>query len=316
VKRTLIVSDLLQAGLLNRISAVFISTEHTIMKNMFARIALASILVSNLALAETFSTLEQIKNSETIRIGYRESEPPMSFLDKNNQPVGYSIELCTHIVNGVKSELKNPNIATKYVPVTASNRFDALTDNSIDILCGATTKTLSRAEIVDFTQLTFVTGASLLSLASSGIDTIPELQDGKIAVVRNTTTIESLTKAIKQVGSNATIVPVDSAADGIKAVVSGEVNAFSSDQIVLIGLALTNEKPEQFVISEGVFSFEPFALAVRRNDAEFRLIADRVLSQLNRSGNITPIYLNWFGGYIKEVSPLLEAMYVLNSTPE
>jgi ABC-type amino acid transport substrate-binding protein len=286
------------------------------MKNLFARIALASILISNLALAETSSTLEQIKNSDTIRVGYRESLPPMSFLDKNNQPVGYSIELCAHIANGIKSELKNPNIATKYVPVTASNRFDALTNNSIDILCGATTKTLTRAELVDFTQLTFVTGASLLSLASSGIDTIPELQDRKVAVVKNTTTIDSLTQAIKQVDINATVVSVDTAAEGIKALVSGEVDAFSSDQIVLIGLVLTNEKPEQFVISEGVFSFEPIAFAVRRNDAEFRLIADRVLSQLNRSGNITPIYLNWFGGYIKEVSPLLEAMFILNSTPE
>jgi ABC-type amino acid transport substrate-binding protein len=286
------------------------------MKNIFARIALASILVSNLALAESISTLEQIKNSETIRVGYRESLPPMSFLDKNNQPVGYSIELCAHIANGIKSELKNPNIATKYVPVSASNRFDALTNNSIDILCGATTKTLTRAELVDFTQLTFVTGASLLSLASSGIDTIPELQDRKVAVVKNTTTIDSLAQAIKQVDINATIVPVDSAADGIKALVSGEVDAFSSVQIVLIGLVLTHEKPEQFVISEGVFSFEPIALAVRRDDAEFRLIADRVLSQLNSSGNITPIYLNWFGGYIKEVSPLLEAMFILNSTPE
>lgn len=286
------------------------------MKNIFARIALASILVSNLALAESISTLEQIKNSETVRVGYRESVPPMSFLDKNNQPVGYSIELCAHIVNGIKSELKNPNIATKYVPVTASNRFDALTDNSIDILCGAATKTLTRAELVDFTQLTFVTGASLLGLASSGIDTIPELQDRKVAVVKNTTTIDSLTQAIKQVDINATIVPVDTAAEGIKALVSGEVDAFSSDQIVLIGLVLTHENPEQFVISEGVFSFEPIAFAVRRNDAEFRLIADRVLSQLNRSGNITPIYLNWFGGYIKEVSPLLEAMFILNSTPE
>jgi glutamate/aspartate transport system substrate-binding protein len=71
------------------------------------------MLIPGLASAEVFSTLEQIKNSETIRIGYRESEPPMSYLDENNQPVGYSIELCTNIVNSVKRELKNPNIATK-----------------------------------------------------------------------------------------------------------------------------------------------------------------------------------------------------------
>ena len=286
------------------------------MKYLFAQIAIISILISGPVSAETLSTLTQIKNSETIRIGYRESEPPMSFLDKDNQPVGYSVDLCSLIVNRVKSELKNPNIATKYVPVTASNRFDALVVNSIDILCGATTKTLSRAELVDFTQLSFVTGASILSLASSGIDTIPDLQGEKVAVVKNTTTIDSLTKVLKQVGSDAIIVPVDSAAEGINAVVNGEVGAFSSDQIVLIGLMLTHEHPELFVIGEGVFSFEPFALAVRRNDAEFRLIADRVLSELNRSGNITPIFVKWFGGYIKEVPALLEAMYALNSTPE
>ncbi len=286
------------------------------MKYVFALITIISILVSGPVSAENLSTLAQIKNSETIRIGYRESEPPMSFLDKDNQPVGYSVDLCSLIVNKVKSELKNPNIATKYVPVTASNRFDALVNNSIDILCGATTKTLSRAELVDFTQLSFVTGASLLSLASSKVNGVSELQGKKVAVVKDTTTIDTLTKTIKELGSDAIVVPVNSAAEGVNALVKGEVDAFSSDQIILIGLLLTHESPEQFAIAGEVFSYEPFALAVRRNDAEFRLIADRVLSELNRSGNITPIYLKWFGGYLKEVPALLDAMYVLNSTPE
>ena len=286
------------------------------MKYVFALITIISILVSGSVSAENLSTLAQIKNSETIRIGYRESEPPMSFLDKDNQPVGYSVDLCSLIVNKVKSELKNPNIATKYVPVTASNRFDALVNNSIDILCGATTKTLSRAELVDFTQLSFVTGASLLSLASSKVNGVSELQGKKVAVVKDTTTIDTLTKTIKELGSDAIVVPVNSAAEGVNALVKGEVDAFSSDQIILIGLLLTHESPKQFAIAGEVFSYEPFALAVRRNDAEFRLIADRVLSELNRSGNITPIYLKWFGGYLKEVPALLEAMYVLNSTPK
>ena len=274
------------------------------------------MLIPGLASAEVFSTLDQIKNSETIRIGYRESEPPMSYLDENNQPVGYSIELCTNIVNSVKRELKNPNIATKYVPVTASNRFDALVNNTIDILCGATTKTLSRAEVVDFTQLSFVTGASLLSLESAKVSSVSGLQGKKVAVVKDTTTIDSLTKAIKQLDSDAIIVPVNSASEGVNAVVNGEVDAFSSDQIVLIGLVLTHENSKQFVIADKVFTYEPFALAVRRNDADFRLIADRVLSELNRSGNITPIYVKWFGGFTKKVPTLLDAMYILNSTPE
>ncbi len=286
------------------------------MKFMFALITLVSMLLSGTSSAKSTSTIEQIKNSETIRIGFRENEPPMSFLNKDNQPIGYSIELCIRIVNEVKRELKNPNIAIKYIPVTASNRFESLANNSIDILCGSTTKTLSRAELVDFTQLSFVTGASLLSLKSTEIEGVSDLQGKKVAVVKDTTTIDSLTKALEKTGSDAKVIPVDSATEGMSAVIKGEVDAFSSDQVVLIGLAITHETPEKFAISHDVFSYEPFALAVRRNDSEFRLIADRVLSQLSRSGKITSIYANWFGKFTEEVPKLLEAMYILNSTPE
>lgn len=286
------------------------------MKYTFVLIAMLSMLVSGASSAETISTLKQIEQSGKVRIGYRENEPPMSFLNKDNKPVGYSIDLCTRIVNEVKNKLKNPKITIEFVPITASDRFQALANNSIDILCGATTKTLSRGELVDFTQLTFVTGASLLMLEASDAEEITDLQGKKIAVVENTTTIDNLSKALKEAVSDAEIIPVSSALAGMDALIKGEVDAFSSDQVVLIGLALSHEGSEKFVISSDVFSFEPFALAVRRNDAEFRLLADRVLSQLYRSGQITPIYKNWLGIFSDKVPNLLKAMYILNSTPE
>jgi ABC-type amino acid transport substrate-binding protein len=286
------------------------------MKFTIALIALFSLLVSGTSSAKDMSTLEQIKTSEEIRIGYRESNPPMSFLNKDNQPVGYSVELCLHIVNEVKSMLKNPNIATRYVPVTSSTRFEALKDNSIDILCGATTKTLSRSELVDFTQLTFITGAAFLSLKSSEVEGIPDLTGKKVAVVKDTTTMEVLKKTLKKEISDAEIVPVDSSATGMDLLIKGEVAAFSADQIVLIGLVVTHKDPKQFAVTEKVFSFEPFALAVRQNDSEFRLVANRVLSRLSRSGAITKVYKQWFGKYITEVPALLEALYILNATPK
>jgi glutamate/aspartate transport system substrate-binding protein len=286
------------------------------MKYTFILIAILSMLGPVISSAETTFTLEQIKQSEKVRIGYRENEPPMSFLNKDKQPVGYSIELCTRIVNQIKNKLKNPNIAIEFVPVTASNRFEALANNSIDILCGSTTKTLSRGKLVDFTQLTFVTGASLLSLESINVRGISDLQGKKVAVVENTTTIDRLSKALKEAVSDAEIIPVVSAQAEMDALIKGEVDAFSSDQVVLIGLALAHKGSEEFAIADDTFSFEPFALAVRRNDSDFRLLADRVLSQLNRSGQIGPIYGKWFGKFTKKVPSLLGAMYILNSTPE
>jgi len=286
------------------------------MKYVITLLSLITVLFSGVSFAGDSSTLKQIKETEIIRIGYRQDEPPMSFLNKNKQPVGYSIDLCLHIVNDVKIKLKNPNIATKFVPVTASNRFKALENNEIDILCGSTTKTLSRSELVDFTQLTFITGADILSLKTSHIKEISDLKGKKVAVVKDTTTANSLRKALKKVGSDAEIITVDSADVGMEAVLNGEVDAFSSDQIVLMGLILTNEDVEKLTLTGKIFSQEPFALAVRRNDSDFRLIANRTLSRLNRSRKIGLIYRAWFSPIVTKIPPLHEAMYILNSTPE
>ena len=289
------------------------------MKSLFVRVMavvlFASSFVAVAAVADA-GTLDQIKQSGKIRIGYRVSEPPMSFVDQNGNPVGYSIDLCSRIVTEVKTKLGNPNISVEYVAVDSATRLPMLADNSIDILCGATTKTLSRGEIVDFTELTFVTGASLLSLKSAPVAGVADLQGKKVAVVKDTTTIDALEGALKQALIEAQVVPVASAAEGFAALQNGQVNAFSSDQVVLIGLLLTSADRDNFVISNELFSYEPFALAVRRNDADFRLVADRVLSHLYRTGEVVQIYEKWFGEIKGRMPSALQAMYQLSATPE
>ena len=286
------------------------------MKYIIVTMALITMLASGITLAADFSTLEQVKKTKKIRIGYRADKPPMSFVNRNNELVGYSIDLCLRMVDEMKSTLEIPDISVEYVPVNASNRFDALTENKIDILCGVTTKTISRSEIVDFTQPTFVTGAALLTLKTLEVQNISELSGKKIAVVKDTTTFDSLTKMLKREGSDAEVVTVKTAVDGMNAVTRGEVDAFSGDQIVLVGLIINSDNPKQFALTENVFSFEPFALAVRKNDSEFRLVADRMLSRLYRTKKVLLLYDKWFGSYIKKMPTLLEAMYLINSTPE
>lgn len=289
------------------------------MKSLFVRVIavvlFASSFVAVAAVADA-GTLDQIKQSGKIRIGYRVSEPPMSFVDQNGNPVGYSIDLCSRIVTEVKTKLGNPNISVEYVAVDSATRLPMLADNSIDILCGATTKTLSRGEIVDFTELTFVTGASLLSLKSAPVAGVADLQGKNVAVVKDTTTIDALEGALKEALIEAQVVPVASAAEGFAALQNGQVNAFSSDQVVLIGLLLTSANRDNFVISNELFSYEPFALAVRRNDADFRLVADRVLSHLYRTGEVVQIYEKWFGDIKGRMPSALQAMYQLSATPE
>lgn len=284
------------------------------MKGKLTIIFLIVFLASPLSAQELKGTLQQIKKSGKIRIGYRESQPPMSFLDKDGAPAGYSIDVCKDIVAEVKNKI-GADVKVDYVSVTAEGRFKALDDNKIDILCGSTTKTLSRSEIVDFTQLTFVTGASLMTLKDnksfdSGLD------GTKIGVVKGTTTAAELKKLIRETSTSAEIVRFNSTKESIDALRQKKIDAFSSDQVVLIGIASKELDPMNFVIKSTVFSFEPFALAVRRNDADFRLVADRVISNLSQSKKILEIYDKWIGKFTQQRLPIFDAMVQLNSTPE
>ncbi|RLC17611.1 MAG: hypothetical protein DRI24_05340 [Deltaproteobacteria bacterium] len=285
------------------------------MRGKLVIILLIVLLASPLAAQELTGTLRQIKKSGQIRIGYRVSEPPMSFLDKDGNPIGYSIDLCKNIVTEVESKI-GADVKVEYVPVTAEERFKALGDNKIDILCGSTTKTLSRSELVDFTQLTFVTGASIMTLKDNKALDSSGLDGTKIGVVKATTTVVALKKLISETSTDAEILLFNSAKEGIDALRDKKIDAFSSDQIVLIGIALKAHDPMSFVIKPHVFTFEPFALAVRRNDSDFRLVADRVISDLYRSKEILKIYDKWIGRFARQRLPIFDALIQLNATPE
>ena len=193
-------------------------------------IVLLIVLFAGPVAAEEFTgTLGQIKKTGQIRIGFRESEPPMSFLDKDGKPNGYSIQLAQSVIKEIEKKI-GAKVKAHYVPVTAENRFKALVGNKIDILCGATTKTLSRSEWVDFTQLTFVTGASLMTLRDDENQDSSGFSGKKIGVVKETTTAVALKNLLQETSTKADIVFFDSATEGVDALRKKKVDARANDK--------------------------------------------------------------------------------------
>ena len=283
------------------------------MRNILVTILLVIFLSPSLSAQELTGTLQQIKTTGKIKIGYRPDQPPMSFQEKDGKPSGYSIDICKLIVDEVKNKISG-EVVIEYVPVTAPERFTALSGNRIDILCGSTTKTLSRGELIDFTQLTFGTGATFMALRDTQI--INNFNGKKIGVVKDTTTETALVKLFKEEGIKADIVLLVTAADGLDSLEKGEIDAFAADQVVLIGQVLTATNPSNFTILPNLFTYEPFALAVRRNDADFRLVADSVISRLYRTKQIVALYDNWFGKFSPEMPSAFGALIQINATPE
>ena len=277
--------------------------------------SLLCLPISANAADELTQTLKRINDSGEINLGYRVDQTPMSFDNGSNKAAGYSVELCNHIATGVKQKLARSDIKINYLPVTAENRFDGIRSGKIDILCGATTKTLSRAEIVGFTQPTFVTGADLLSRRDEPVENLMDLEGKRVAVVANTTTIESLKNAITKLAIDVEVISVGSTKEGMDMLEGKKIDAFAADQVVLIGQLIARGGRDKYGLTNDLYSFEPFALAVARGDADFQLVADRVLSELNRSSAIGQIYKRWFGSFGKELPSGLKALYQLNSTP-
>jgi len=260
-------------------------------------------------------TLERIAKTGKILIGYRTDASPLSYENADGQPSGYSVDLCRRIAAAVKAHL-GKDIEAKFVRISPDERISAVANGKIDIECGSTTVTLSRQEQVDFTLPTFVTGGSVLSLVDRSIQGMSDLSGKKVGVVKDTTTVEKLRNYLKENLIDASVVVVASRSEGMSQLDRGGIDAFASDQIVLIGQIIEASDPKRYSLSNETFSYEPYGLAVRRNDADFRLVANRAIAQLFRSGQHIQIYNKWIGRIGIRPSPMLAAMYQLNTIPE
>jgi len=260
-------------------------------------------------------TLKKIRDSGTITIGYREQSLPFAFRGDDGKPAGYSVDLCQRIATGVQQQLKLAKLDIKWVPVTPENRIASVVNGTVDLECGSTTASLSRQEQVDFSNMIFVDGGSLLVKMGGGIGTLQDLGGKKIGVVPGTTTDGAIRSMLQRAAVSAELVPVTDHRGGLAALESGAIDAYASDRVILIGLAATAKDPGQFAIAEQYLSYEPYGFMLRRGDAPFRLAVNRVLASLYRSGEIVQIYNRWFGK-LGPPSKILVAMYALYALPE
>lgn len=284
-----------------------------------ATLLLVAVLVypsSNLLAQDSEGTLEKIARTGEFVIGYRTDASPLSYENADGQPSGYSVDLCRRIAAGIKAHLGRDDIKTRFVPVKSSERLSAVVTGKIDIECGSTTITLSRQKQVDFTLPTFVTGGSVLSLAKTGIQDMSDLSGKKVGVVKDTSTVEALRDYLQENLIDAEVFVVDNRKEGMERLNRGSIDAFASDQIVLIGQVIEALHPKQYSLVTETFSYEPYGLVVRRNDAEFRLVANKSLVQVYRSGQHIQIFNKWIGRIGIRPSPILIAMYQLNTLPD
>lgn len=274
---------------------------------------IALVAVAFLADAASAATLDRINSEGVFRIGYRPDAVPFAYDGPDRKPEGYAVDLCREVAAAVEEKLGLETLKLEYVALTAEDRFEAVKDGRVNILCDPATITLSRREIVDFSLMTFVDGASVL-FRVGGPQGFNALAGQKVGVHADTTTETKLRSSLTAMGIDAEGVPVETHDEGLKRLVSGELAAYFADSSILIYLLVTSGEADKLRLSDQHYSMEPYGLAMARGDDDFRLLVDRTLAGLYRSGKIASIFAATFGR--AEASNLLKMMYSVNALTE
>jgi len=260
-------------------------------------------------------TLDKIRKTGVITMGYVEGSAPFSFTDAGKQPQGYSVDLCRAVASGIRAQLKLASLETRWVPVTIQDRIEAVKSGRVDIECSTTTWTLSRQADVDFSLVTFVDGGSILARTESDAGRLSDFGGKRIAVITGTTTEKVLRETLARRSIKAEVVTVRTRDAGMQLLDQRKVDGFASDRIVLIGVVMTGKAKGTFKLLDEDFSIEPYALPLPRGDADFRLAVNRVLADLYRSGGIDKIYNEWLGK-LGPPSLLLSAAFFIQGLAE
>jgi len=282
---------------------------------LWARAWLAGAVLALGAAAPALAagTLDKIKDSARITLGYVADMRPFAYADAGGKPAGYAIALCNKVADALKAQLPAPALAVEYVRVTRSEGLAALEQGKVDLVCGAV-PTLERRAAVDFSIPIMVSGTGVALRADAPLRVLEVLsgrepqnrpvwrgstdqapQHAVLAVVGGMTLEKTLAERLKERRIVAEIVQVADTDAGLQLLAARGADALFNDRSLLLDGVARSKTPSDFVVPERTFRRDLVALGLRRGDDAFRLAVDRALSRVYRSEDMAALYSTYFG---------------------
>ncbi|MGF6428554.1 glutamate/aspartate transport system substrate-binding protein [Bradyrhizobium elkanii] len=239
-------------------------------------------------------TLAKIRDAGEIRLGHRDVSVPFSYLDDNQKPVGFAMDLCTRIVDTVKAELKLPALQTRLQPIQLSTQIPLIENGTIDIVCGPATNTLERQKVVAFSNTIFVSSIRAVVQKDAPIKTFEDLGGRPVSLTSGSTSIGLLSaRAQEKNFQTKNILTADHAASFL-ALTTGRSEAFVMDDILLASLIAGSRTPTDWRIIDDSLRTEPYGLIIRKGDPEFKALVDKTLVAMMKNGEFQELYAKWF----------------------
>ena len=250
--------------------------------------------------AET--TLEKINRTGVFTVGTRTASPPFGFINKQNEWVGFSIDLAQLVHKGLEKKL-NKTIKFELKESAPATRVPLLTSMAVDLISGTMTDTRARRDSVDLSLTFFVTGAQFLVKEGSPITGIANITGKRIATQQGSTN----ERALRERNVKADLIVFPDQAAAYTALAQGRVDAYTNDGIQLWGLKYKAQNPNEWKVVGDFYTYEPYGMAMRKNDSDFRAVVNNALMEALEGGEYFKIYEKWFGPKSETPYPLSDS---------
>jgi ABC-type amino acid transport substrate-binding protein len=266
------------------------------------------------------TALAKIQVANTIVIGHRETSVPFSYVDANNEVIGFSQDICNRIIEAVKAKIKKPDLRVRFIPVTSQNRIALVQNGTIDLECGVTTNLKARQAQVTFSDTFFVATTRLLTRKDSGIKDFPDLAGKTVVTNQGTTSERILRKMNEEKKMNMQIISAKDYGEGRLTLETGRAVAYMMDDVLLAGTRSLSAKPSEYVLVGTPQSSEAYGFMLRKDDPDFKKLVDDTMREVMKGPEIKTMYAKWFTKPVPPTNinfdfPMSDALQKLYANP-
>jgi len=255
---------------------------------IFLMVAMLILGLAGISAAET--TLEKIKRTGVFTVGTRSGSPPFGYINKQNEWVGFSVDLAGLVHKNIEKKL-GQSVKFELKESTPATRIPLLSSMAVDLIAGTMTDTRARRESVDFSLTFFVTGAQFMVKKGSPIREVKDIAGKRIGAQQGSTNEREIRARYPQ----AVLVVFPDQPAAFTAMAQGKVDAYTNDGIQLWGLKMKAPKPDDWEIVGEWYTYEPYGFAMRKNDSDFRQVVNVALMEAIEGGEYSKLYDKWFG---------------------
>jgi len=229
-------------------------------------------------------SLADIKKRGKLLVGTYTDDPYFSYKNSSTQQLeGFDIDMAHAIAQEL---LSDPN-KIEFVSVSPQNRMTYLQTGNVDLVLAELSITKEREKQIDFSDVYYIAGQSILVKANGPFDTLYDLKGKTIGILQGTTNEEN----VKEVLPNSKYVFFKTLNDGFNALREGKIQGLSIDDVLLLGVkANAPSFFQDFRFIGGEYSLESYGIAVKKGCGELLQAINQALKNIKQDGRWQQIY--------------------------